>query len=137
LPAANTIQSAAQLYEASIEYSRNIDYFYIIEPAKGEFQWIIEKNLKTNTKKCPLWAGYFPSPAVGTAGFGSNTARDLKGQANKYRFAVSTGSCPEPGMRAEWCQYGADSFSFTVLEALEKKENPNRRGIRGGYQNAF
>jgi hypothetical protein len=47
---------------------------------------------------------------------------NLAGQKNKYTFAISTNSCPEPAMRAEWNQYGVKSFSFTVLEELKKKE---------------
>ena len=46
---------------------------------------------------------------------------NLAGQQNKFAFAVSTQSCPEPAMRAEWVRYGASSFSFAVLETLEKK----------------
>lgn len=47
---------------------------------------------------------------------------NLPGQQNKYTFALGIGSCPEPGMRAEWLQYGAASFSFAVLEQLTKKD---------------
>jgi len=47
---------------------------------------------------------------------------NLEGQQNKFVFAVSINSCPEPAMQTEWMEYGPQSFSFAVLEELKKKE---------------
>lgn len=52
---------------------------------------------------------------------------NLAGQQNKFAFAISTNSCPEPAMRSEWNEYGAQSFSFIVLEELKKKETQTER----------
>ncbi|MEA4921160.1 MAG: GIY-YIG nuclease family protein [Clostridiaceae bacterium] len=48
------------------------------------------------------------------------STRDLNGQLSRFQFAISTNFCPEPGMREEWAKYGAESFSFTVLDEIEK-----------------
>ncbi|MGF7143449.1 hypothetical protein HNQ56_001872 [Anaerotaenia torta] len=50
------------------------------------------------------------------------STQDLAGQKNKFEFFVSTNLCPEPGMNSEWKQYGANSFSFTILEEINKGE---------------
>lgn len=50
------------------------------------------------------------------------STEDIAGQMNKFEFFVSTNLCPEPSMCSDWNQYGAKSFSFVVLENLEKGE---------------
>jgi hypothetical protein len=50
------------------------------------------------------------------------STKDLAGQKNKFEFFTSTNFCPEPGMNLEWKQYGANSFSFTVLETQTDQE---------------
>lgn len=50
------------------------------------------------------------------------STKDLAGQRNKFEFFASTNLCPEPGMSSDWNQYGAQSFSFAILEQLEKGE---------------
>lgn len=49
-------------------------------------------------------------------------ARDLEGQKNRYEFFISTNTCPEPAMIGEWSQYGAESFTFDILEELKQGE---------------
>jgi hypothetical protein len=48
--------------------------------------------------------------------------KNMTGQMNSFQFSVSNGMCPSPEMRAEWHEYGKESFTLTVLEELEKKE---------------
>ena len=50
------------------------------------------------------------------------STKNIAGQQNKFAFSLAVNACPEPGMRAEWTEYGPGSFSLTVLETLEKKE---------------
>lgn len=51
------------------------------------------------------------------------STKDLASQQNKFAFALSIQSCPEPCMRAEWAQYGGQTFTFTVLDPLSRKED--------------
>ena len=55
------------------------------------------------------------------------SATDMEGEKNKYEFFIKTKLCPEPGMSAEWNQYGAESFHFSVIEELKKGETQTDR----------
>ena len=46
---------------------------------------------------------------------------NLAGSKNRYDFAVSTDMCLLPSMKEDWKLYGAASFTFEILEELEKK----------------
>lgn len=45
---------------------------------------------------------------------------DPAGLRNRFQFSAATGSCTFLPLSADWNQYGAASFTFTVLEELEK-----------------
>ncbi len=46
---------------------------------------------------------------------------NLDGIRNRFQFAVTTGSAVDPRMRADWSQYGAQSFRLDTLEELEQR----------------
>jgi hypothetical protein len=48
---------------------------------------------------------------------------DVESLKNRFEFAIATKSAPDPSMRGEWMKYGTDSFSFTVLEEIKKRED--------------
>ncbi len=48
-------------------------------------------------------------------------AADLKSMQNRFQFAATTGSAVHPKLQADWDKYGAQAFSFKVLEELEQK----------------
>lgn len=52
---------------------------------------------------------------------------DTASLRNRYRFAISTGSCPDPSLRKDWTKYGEKSFSFTVLEEIKKEESQSEK----------
>ncbi|MGE4354278.1 MAG: GIY-YIG nuclease family protein [Oscillospiraceae bacterium] len=52
---------------------------------------------------------------------------NLAGQKNRFTFSVSTNSCLDPAMQTEWMEYGAQSFSFAILEELKQKETQTER----------
>ncbi len=53
--------------------------------------------------------------------------RDLASVKNRYDFSVSIKSCPEPLIREDWEKYGADAFTFSVLEELKKSKEQTDR----------
>ena len=48
--------------------------------------------------------------------------RDTESLRNRFVFSMKTGTNPDPLLLEEWKQYGNDSFSFEVLEEIEKRE---------------
>lgn len=48
------------------------------------------------------------------------STRDLASMKSRFDFSQAINSCPEPIMREAWTKYGGKSFTFTVLENLEK-----------------
>lgn len=82
----------------------------------------VRKVLKDAYKDKALIGGVYCIACSGNHRTWIKSTRNMAGQQNKFAFSTSINSCPEPGMRSEWVQYGAHSFSFTVLETLVKKE---------------
>lgn len=83
-------------------------------------------------KRKQLKNDYRNKPAVGAVyaiGCGGDPRRmiksttDIAGIQNRFQFAQATNTCPDPAFRGEWEKYGAEAFSFEVLEALEMKKD--------------
>ena len=81
-----------------------------------------KRELKNGYKEKAVVGGIYRIQCNGNHRAWLKSTRNLSGQQNKFEFSLSINSCPEPGMRAEWVQYGAQSFSFTILEQIQKKE---------------
>ena len=47
-------------------------------------------------------------------------APNPEGQRNRFAFSVSTGACVHAALARDWRVFGADSFTFEVLETLER-----------------
>ena len=47
---------------------------------------------------------------------------NMQGAKNRFEFLALTNHCPETSMIEVWKQFGADAFSFEVLEEIKKKE---------------
>ncbi|NCB30242.1 MAG: GIY-YIG nuclease family protein [Clostridia bacterium] len=80
-----------------------------------------KKELKDLYKSRVIVGGVYRITCSGSGRTWLKSTKDLQGQANKFRFAIQNHTCPEPGMRADWLQHGAASFSFAILEELEKR----------------
>ena len=52
---------------------------------------------------------------------------DIGGIKSRFQFAMAIKSCPDPALSSEFAQYGAESFSLSVLEELEMKEGQTAR----------
>jgi hypothetical protein len=80
------------------------------------------KMLKNAYKNKAIIGGIYCIQCNGNNRMWIKSTRNLLSQQNKFEFAISINSCPEPDMHTESAKYGAQSFSFTILEKLEKKE---------------
>jgi len=49
-------------------------------------------------------------------------ATNIQAKQNSYNFMVSTGSCLDYRLKKDLAEFGAESFIFDILEALEKKK---------------
>ena len=52
---------------------------------------------------------------------------DMQGAENRFAFLVSTNSRPEMCMIEAWKKFGANAFSFEILEKIKKKETQTTR----------
>jgi hypothetical protein len=86
-----------------------------------------KRELKENYKNRKVTGGIYCIKCDGNGRVWMKTAKDMAGHKNKFEFFVSTNTCPEPGMFKEWRQYGAKSFSFDILEEINKGETQTDR----------
>jgi hypothetical protein len=85
------------------------------------------RELKNNYKERPVIGGIYSIRCGGSGRVWIRAAKNLQSQINRFHFAVSTGLCPEMEMRREWEEFGAQSFSVSVLEELEKGKTQTDR----------
>lgn len=81
-----------------------------------------KKELKSSYQTKPIVGGVCCIRCSGNNRVCIQATRNIEGLKNRYRFAISTGGSPDPTLRGEWEKYGAESFSFTVLDELQKRE---------------
>ncbi|WP_373482966.1 GIY-YIG nuclease family protein [Acetobacterium sp.] len=81
-----------------------------------------KKELKENYKNRTVVGGIYAIKCNGNDRIWTKSTKDMAGQKNRFGFSVAINSSPEPAMLEEWKQYGAKSFSFIVLEEIEKGE---------------
>ncbi len=86
-----------------------------------------KKDLQTQYKNRTVVGGIYSIKCNESGKIWLKSAKDLQGQKNRFVFFTSTNTCPEPGMRFDWEKYGAASFSFSVIEEIEKKEAQTER----------
>jgi hypothetical protein len=74
---------------------------------------------------------YKQSPSVGGVYMVTNTrsgrylldfAANIQSKQNAFNFMISTGSCMDYRLKADWEQFGSTAFAFEILETLEKKK---------------
>lgn len=59
---------------------------------------------------------------------------DAQRAGNRLEFAKKTGTCFLSALSGDWEKYGPDSFTFRILETLEKKETQTDREFAGDLQ---
>lgn len=80
------------------------------------------KELKEQYKNMAVIGGIYCIRCQGNGRTWIDTARDIRSKQSQFQFSVANNFCPRPGMHKEWSKYGAESFSFSVLEEIEKRE---------------
>ncbi|WKY47513.1 GIY-YIG nuclease family protein [Eubacteriaceae bacterium ES3] len=89
-----------------------------------------KKVLKEDYKNKRVVGGIFGIRCKGSDQVWLKSTMDLAGQKNRFEFSVKTNSCPEPAMLKDWKSFGKESFSFEVLEELEKNESQSDREFK-------
>lgn len=59
---------------------------------------------------------------------------NIDGKLNSFQFGVSTNSCFDPSLQAQWTEYGAQAFELVVLERLKKKPELDGSAFREELQ---
>ncbi len=86
-----------------------------------------KKELKDSYKNRTKIGGICCIKCSGNQRMYLQATNDTTSLRNRYDFAISTGSCPDPSLRSEWVKYGTESFSFTVLEEIKKGEDQTEK----------
>ncbi len=88
-----------------------------------------KKELKQEYKDTPLPAGILQIENKQNKKLFIVSSSNLKGKINSQQFQLKMGSHRNSELQRDWNHYGADSFSFTILEQLKESETlePNLR----------
>lgn len=81
-----------------------------------------KKDLKEQYKNRVIIGGIYCVKCSVTDNLWIRSTTDMQGSKNRFAFSVSTNSCPEICMIEEWKQFGANAFSFEILEEIKKKQ---------------
>lgn len=82
-----------------------------------------KKELKQEYKDTPLPAGVLQIENKQNRKVFIVSAANLNGKINSQRFQLKLGSHRNPELQRDWNHYGADAFSFTILEQLKESES--------------
>lgn len=55
---------------------------------------------------------------------------NLQGDKNHFEFSQKTNSCVFLSMQKEWNEYGADAFTFEILEEIEMKDTQTLKDFK-------
>lgn len=81
--------------------------------------------LKQNYKEKPPEMGVYAVRNRANGKVLVGTSVNLPGIINRTRFALTTGGYrTHPALQEDWNRYGADSFTFEVLDVLPPSEEP-------------
>ncbi len=83
------------------------------------------QEIKREYKERKKPAGIFQirNTANGKVYLGSSL--NLEGPLNGHKFMLTIGRHRNPALQKEWNEFGADKFTFEVLEVVKVKDDPN------------
>lgn len=81
---------------------------------------VSKKELKERYKNRTIIGGVYRIQCSGNGRIWIKSTKDIAGQKNRFTFSISINSCPDISMNEEWKMYGANTFSFDILEEINK-----------------
>ena len=90
-------------------------------PAPGKTRAELRRAYKQSARQ----AGIFQirNSKTGKILLGSST--NLHGPLNKHRFMLTIGRHDNAALQKDWNQFGADAFSFEILEIVKPNDDPS------------
>jgi hypothetical protein len=81
-------------------------------------------DLRRAYKETPRQAGIFQIKNVRTGRLLLGSSTNLHGPLNKHRFMLSIGKHDNQVLQKDWNQFGAEAFTFEILEVVKPSDNP-------------
>jgi hypothetical protein len=79
------------------------------------------KEINNDYKARRLYGGVYTITNTVNGKYLIGYTANLKSIQNRFQFAVATGSTVHPKLQTDWEEFGAQVFTFEVLEELEQK----------------
>jgi group I intron endonuclease len=80
--------------------------------------------LRRAYKETPRQAGIFQIKNIQSGKILLGSSTNLHGPLNKHRFMLSTGKHDNAALQRDWNQFGAESFTFEILEVIKPSDDP-------------
>lgn len=81
-------------------------------------------DLRRAYKETPAQAGIFQIKNIRTGRVLLGSSTNLHGPLNKHRFMLSIGKHDNQALQMDWNQFGADAFTFEILEVVKTSDDP-------------
>ena len=81
-------------------------------------------DLRRAYKETPRQAGIFQIKNAKTGKILLGSSTNLHGPLNKHRFMLSVGSHDNVALQQDWNQFGAEAFTFEILEIVKPSDDP-------------
>jgi len=80
--------------------------------------------LKRAYKEAPRQAGIYQVKNHQTGKILLGSSPNLHGPLNKHRFMLSIGRHDNPALQEDWNRFGAEAFTFEILEVVRPSDDP-------------
>lgn len=83
------------------------------------------KDIQREYKERPKSAGIFQIKNTVNGKVLLGSSLNLDGPLNSHKFMLEIGSHTNKMLQKEWNEFGADKFTFEILEVVKVKDDPN------------